>query len=315
MKNNKLRTRKPGLAMLGHLAALLAVAMWGYSFVSSKVLLDNGLGPVQVYVLRFVIAYAVVLCISHKRLFSASWTDEFLLMLCGMTSGSLYFIAENTALQYTLATNVSLLTSMSPLITAIFLAILYKQEKLGIGTWFGSFLAVLGVACVVFNSSTNFEIRPLGDILSLAAAVSWTVYSLILRKISAGYDVWFISRKTFAYGLLTSLPFLAFENWPSDFGQILCRGDVIGNLLFLGLGASTIAYVMWAVSIRNIGALKSNNYMYFQSIVTLVVSYFVLGEPITAIGIAGIALIVGGLWVGDNINRIIENRRNKVNRG
>ncbi len=312
MKSNTVHIQKPGTAMLGHLAALLAVAMWGYSFVSSKVLLDNGLGPVQIYVLRFIIAYAVVTCFCHKRLFAASVTDEFLLMLCGLTSGSLYFIAENTALQYTLATNVSLLTSMSPLLTAILLGLLYKHEKLGAGTWIGSALAILGVCCVVFNSSTNFEVRPFGDFLSLAAALSWAVYSLILRKISAGYDVWFITRKTFFYGLITSMPFLILEQWPEDFGSIIVRGNVIGNLLFLGLGASTIAYLMWAVCVRNIGALKANNYMYFQSIVTLVVSYFVLGEAITLIGVIGIVLIVGGLWAGDNINTLLARRRDKA---
>ena len=114
-------------------------------------MLINELGPVQIYVLRFLLAYFVVLCICHKRLFASTLTDELLMMLCGLTSGSLYFIAENTALQYTLATNVSLLTSMSPLITAIVLGLFYKNETLGIGTWIGSVLAVMGVVCVVFK--------------------------------------------------------------------------------------------------------------------------------------------------------------------
>ncbi len=301
--------RKPGNALLGHFAAILAVAMWGYSFVASKVLLENGIGPVQIYVLRFVLAYIIVVCINHRRLWAASLGDEIMLALCGLTSGSLYFIAENTALQYTLATNVSLLTSMSPLLTAILLAVLYKNEKLGIGTWIGSVLAVLGVACVVFNSSTEIQVNPLGDFLSLAAAMSWAVYSLILRRLSAGYDVWFITRKTFFYGLLTSMPFLLFEPAVDDFWSVMLRGDVIGNLLFLGLGASTVAYLMWAQSVRSIGALKANNYMYFQSIFTLIVSYLVLKEPITVVGVLGIVLIVGGLWAGDNINMLLERRR------
>lgn len=309
--SSKISTRRSGASLWGHMAALFSVAMWGYSFVSSKVLLESGLGPVQIYVLRFILAYAVVACFAHKRLWANSITDELMLGLCGLTSGSLYFIAENTALQYTLATNVSLLTSMSPLLTAILLAALYKNEKLGIGTWVGSGLAILGVGCVVFNSSSDFQVRPLGDFLSLAAALSWAVYSLILRRISAGYDVWFITRKTFFYGLITSLPFLFFEKWPSDFGAVITSGRVVGNLLFLGLGASTFAYLMWALSVRSIGALKANNYMYFQSIITLVVSYFVLGEAITFIGVLGIVLIVGGLWVGDNINRLLDRLRSR----
>lgn len=305
--------RTAGGKFLGHLAALITISMWGYSFVSSRVLLDNGLGPVHIYILRFVLAYVLVLFISHKRLFASNWRDEFLFLLCGLLAGSLYFIAENTALEYTLTTNVSLLTSMSPLITALLVSLVYKNEKLGAGTWVGSALAIGGVACVVFNSSTSLEVRPLGDFLSLAAAFSWAVYSLILRRLDANYDVWFISRKTFFYGLLTSLPFMLFETDSASIIDVIGRPAVYGNLLFLGVGASTIAYVLWAQSVKSLGAITANNYMYLQSVITLIVSALVLGERITVMGVTGIVLIVGGLWVGDNINKILAERRARRN--
>lgn len=294
-----------GGTLLGHIAALITVGMWGYSFVSSKVLLENGIGPVHIYVYRFVLAYILVACISHKRLWASNLREEGMFMLCGLCAGSLYFIAENTALEYTLATNVSLLTSLSPLITAMLVGLVYKTEKLGIGTWVGSFIAILGVGCVVFNSSTSLEVRPLGDFLALASAVSWSFYSLILRSLNAHYDVWFISRKTFFYGLITSIPFLLFDSNSTSLCEALVRPEVYGNLLFLGVGASTVAYVLWALTVKRVGALKANNYMYLQSIFTLVVSAIVLGEHVSFMGYTGIALILGGLWIGDNINRIL----------
>lgn len=298
-----------GGSLLGHLAAVLTVAMWGYSFVSSKVLLDNGLGPVHVYFYRFVIAYLMLLFISHKRLWSSNWRDEGLFLVCALTSGSLYFIAENTALQYTLTTNVSLLTSLSPLITALLVGLVYKTEKLGIGTWIGSAVAVVGVACVVFNSSTSVEVRPFGDFLALAAAFSWAFYSMLLRRLNAHYDIWFITRKTFFYGILTSVPFLIFEPESQSVASIISRPEVYGNLLFLGLGASTIAFVLWAYTVKSVGALKANNYMYLQPIVTLIVSAIVLGEHVSIIGYLGIFLILAGLWAGDNINKLLAKRR------
>lgn len=288
--------------LLGHIAALFVVTMWGYSFVSSRVLLDNGLGAVQIYVLRFILAYIIMIFLSHSRLLSRNMRDEMLFFLCGLLAGSVYFIAENTALEYTLTTNVSLLTSLSPLITAILVSIIYKNEKLGKGTWIGSLIAVVGVACVVFNSSMNLEVRPLGDLLSIAAAFSWAVYSILLRQLNANYDVWFISRKTFFYGLVTAIPFLLFENHDCDLADTLVRPAVWGNLLFLGVGASTIAYVLWAYSVKVLGAVQANNYMYFQSIVTLIVSAVLLGEAITIVGTTGILLILGGLWLGDKLN-------------
>lgn len=304
------KIRHPHTRLLGHFAAILAVLTWGYSFVSSKVLLEHGLGPVKIYLLRFALAYVLILLFSHKRLFSYNWRDEFLLALCGFTAGSLYFIAENTALQYTLPTNVSLLTSLSPLLTAFLVAALYKSVKVGAGTWVGSVMAVIGTVCVVFNSATEIQVYPVGDILSLGAAMSWAVYSLILKKIDAGYDVWFISRKTFFYGLLTALPFLPFDT-PSSLPLLTILSDrsVLGNLLFLGLGASTMAYLLWAYSVRSIGAVSANNYMYFQSVVTLVVAAIVLGDKITLMGIIGTVLILGGLVCGDKLNEYLEARK------
>lgn len=297
--------RMLGGTLLGHMAALVTVSMWGYSFVSSKVLLENGLGPVQIYVCRFVLAYILVAFISHRKLWASNWREEGMFALCGLLAGSLYFIAENTALEYTLTTNVSLLTSLSPLLTAMLVGLVYKTERLGAGTWVGSAIAILGVACVVFNSSSSLEVRPFGDFLSIAAAFSWAFYSLILRRLNANYDVWFITRKTFFYGILTAIPFLIFERDTVNPLEIMGRPEVYGNLLFLGVGASTVAYVLWALSVKQLGAVKANNYMYFQSIVTLVVSAIVLGEHVNLIGYIGIALIIGGLWAGDNINKIL----------
>ena len=305
MPSLKNRSKMLGGTIMGHLAGVITVSMWGYSFVSSKVLLENGLGPVQIYVLRFLLAYVIVLGLNHKKIFSHSLRDELLFAVCGLCAGSLYFIAENTALEYTLTTNVSLLTSMSPLITALLVALVYRTEKLGIGTWVGSAIAIMGVGCVVFNSSSSREVRPLGDFLSLAAAFSWSVYSLVLRRLNAGYDVWFITRKTFFYGLVTAVPFLLFETDTVNILEVISRPQVDGNLLFLGLGASTAAYVLWALTVRQVGAVKANNYMYLQSIITLLVSAVVLGEKITLLGCVGILLILGGLWLGENINKYL----------
>ena len=189
------------------------------------------------------------------------------------------------------------------------MGLVYKTEKLGIGTWFGSAVAVVGVACVVFNSSTSVEVRPFGDFLALAAAFSWAFYSMLLRRLNAHYDIWFITRKTFFYGILTSVPFLIFEPESQSVASIISRPEVYGNLLFLGLGASTIAFVLWAYTVKSVGALKANNYMYLQPIVTLIVSAIVLGEHVSIIGYLGIFLILAGLWAGDNINKLLAKRR------
>lgn len=287
-----------------HIGALLTVTAWGVSFISTKVLQSPGiqLTPTEVYILRFILAYLLVLAICHKRLWSNSLRDELLFATCGLCGGSIYFIAENTAIEYTLVSNVSLITSVSPLLTAMLVGVIYKDERPSKGIILGSAIAFLGVGCVIFNSSFNVNIRPLGDMLALSAALGWAIYSIILRKLNALYSVWFISRKTFFYGILTAIPFLFIQPGTFHIG-VLARPEVWSNLLFLGIVCSMVAYIIWAQAVKRLGAVKASNYMYFVPIVTLVASQLLLDEKITWVGYLGCALILGGVWLGDLMSR------------
>lgn len=298
--SENLRGESPKLVY--HLAALLIVLAWGVSFVSTKVLLDNGLRPAEIYIYRFLLAYLLVLCVSHKRLFSNSLRDELLFATCGLCGGSIYFIAENTALEYTLVSNVSLITAISPLLTTFLIGMIYKSERPSKGIYIGSIVALLGVACVIFNSSFVVKMNPIGDLLSFAAALSWAVYSLVLRKLNALYSIMFISRKTFFYGVLTALPYMLTEPEITS-PTVLLQASVWPHMLFLGVFASMIAYVIWAQSVKHLGAITASNYIYLQPIVTLIASVIILSETITIVGYLGCALILGGLWLGDYLTR------------
>lgn len=289
--------------IIGHLGALVCVTMWGVSFVSTKVLLNLGMQPVEIYIYRFILAYLLILLIKRGRWWCNSWRDEGLMLMCGLLAGSIYFLLENFALRYTLVTNVSLLTSTSPLITALLVGLMYKSERPGSGMLLGSGVAFLGVGCVIFNSSFSIEINPLGDLLALASAFSWALYSLILKQLNVNYDVWFITRKTFFYGVLTAIPFLWVEPPHYSLGEFFSTPSAIINIVFLGIGASLIAFVLWAATVKRVGAVKANNYIYLQPVITLVVSVVALGECVSIVGYAGCALILIGLWLGDWLTR------------
>ena len=289
-------------ALWYHLGALLTVTAWGVSFVSTKVLLEHRINPTEVYVVRTLLAYLLVLCVCHKRIFSNSLRDELLFVSCGLCAGSLYFIAENTALEYTLVSNVSLIVTLSPLITTLLVGAIYKNERPGKGVLMGSLIAFLGVGCVIFNSSFVLDVKPLGDLLSLSAAVCWSVYSLVLRKLSAFYTVMFISRKTFFYGMVTAIPFLIAipEHTPLD---VYLQFDVWSNFLFLGVFCSMIAFIIWAFTVKGLGAIKANNYLYVQPIITLIASALLLSEKVSIVGYVGCSLILLGVWISDRMSR------------
>lgn len=288
---------------LFHLAAIAVIAVWGTSFVSTKVLLDAGLHAVEIYIYRFLVAYVIVLAVCHKKLWSNSLVDELLFAVCGLCGGSIYFIAENTALNYTLTSNVSLLTTLSPLITTLLIGVIYKNERPGIWTYVGSLIAIAGVACIIFKSGFHLEVMPLGDLLALSAAFSWAIYSIVLRKVNANYTALFITRKTFFYGLLTALPFMAFEPEIAPLSALL-EPVVLFNLLFLSLTASLLAYVVWSVTVKKLGPIKASNYLYFQPVMTMIVSAIILpDDPLTLMGCVGCVLIIGGVWFGDYMSR------------
>lgn len=282
---------------------MFVIAVWGTSFVSTKVLLDAGLHAVEIYIYRFFVAYLIVLAVCHKRLWSNSLVDELLFAVCGLCGGSIYFIAENTALNYTLTSNVSLITTLSPLLTTLLIGAIYKNERPGAWIYVGSVVAIVGVACIIFKSGFHLEVMPLGDLLALSAAFSWAIYSIVLRKVNANYSALFITRKTFFYGLLTALPFMAFE---PEIAPLSALGEpiVLLNLLFLSLTASLLAYVIWSQTVKRLGAIKASNYLYFQPVVTMIVSAIMLpDDPLTLVGCLGCVLIIGGVWFGDFMTR------------
>lgn len=290
-------------SLLFHIAAIAVIAVWGTSFVSTKVLLDAGLHAVEIYVYRFAVAYLIVLAVCHKKLWSNSLTDELLFAVCGLCGGSIYFIAENTALNYTLTSNVSLLTTLAPLITTLLIGAIYKNERPGVWTYVGSVVALAGVACIVFKTGFKMEVMPLGDLLAISASFSWAIYSIVLRKVNANYTALFITRKTFFYGILTALPFMAFEPEIAPLSA-LGRPVVLFNLLFLSLTASVLAYVIWSVTVKKLGAIKASNYLYFQPVMTMIVSAVILpDDPLTLMGCIGCVLIIGGVWFGDYMSR------------
>ena len=278
-----------------YFVALFVVLIWGTTFVSSKVLLNSGLLPADIFFVRFVMAYCCMLCISHKRLFANSVADELTLVGLGLMGGSVYFLVENMALLHSTASNVSILVSTTPLVTAMLLAIFYKSERLSMRQIFGSILAFVGVVLVVLNGQFILHLNPLGDALALGASFTWGFYSLFMRRIMGRYSADFITRKVFFYGLVTILPYFAFVN-PLNI-DLLTSGNMTiwSNLIFLGIIASTGGYLLWNWVMRKLGAVKSTNFIYLQSLVAMVAGHVILGERITIMAIAGAVILIIGM--------------------
>lgn len=278
-----------------HLAALFTVAVWGATFVSTKVLIAAGLSPAEIFVLRFALAYAGIWFIAPRRLWAATARDELTLAAAGLTGGSLYFLTENVALEYAPASDVSLIVCTAPVWTALLLSALYRSEWMSGRQAAGAATAFAGMVLVVLNGHFVLQLSPAGDLLALAAALLWMVYSLIIKRIGDRYPTLFITRKIFFYGLLTILPAFASEPFSVQ-AETLALPAVWGNLLFLGLVASLLCYVLWNAAMKRLGAVRTTNYIYLNPLVTMLTAALCIGERITPAALAGAALILGGMW-------------------
>lgn len=275
--------------------ALATITVWGVTFVSTKILISYGLSPVVIFIIRFVIAYLCTLVFSHERLWASDLTDEVLMIAAGVTGGSLYFIAENSALSITFASNVSLIICCAPIFTMILGKVIFKDSIKPLA-WIGSLLAFIGVGIVVLNGSKQFGINPIGDLLTALAALSWAAYCLILKRLNSTYNNLFITRKVFAYGVITAI--LYYVLFPSE-NHILNTdiGSIIANLLFLSVGASFLCYLMWNAAVKHLGPESTSNYIYLVPLITIIASACILNEPFTITMAIGTALIIGGVML------------------
>ena len=285
-----------------HLVAFLTVAIWGSTFVFTKMLLQNGLSPAQIFTLRFIIAYVLLLGFSltqKHRWFCDAWRDELLMVVLGITGGSLYFLAENAAMLFTTATNTSLIVCACPLFAMLLFAIVYRHsEQISQLQAIGSVIACLGMAVVVLNGHFVLHLSPLGDLLAFAACLCWAVYSLLMKPATERYSSLFITRKVFFYGLITILPYyIIMPGFPAM--DVLLRPQVLWNILFLGLIASMLCYVLWNWVISKLGAVTATNWVYFNPITTILFAWWLLHEQITVWFLLGTVLILVGMYLAD----------------
>lgn len=279
-----------------HIVALVTALVWSTTFVSTKTLLLHGLTPMSIFIYRFAMAYLGLLAVCHSRWYAGNVRDEALLLLGGISGGSLYFLTENTALEYTYATNVSILISTTPLMTILLAAAIWhrrlKKSMLG-----GSLLALGGVVLVVLNGQGQIDISPVGDLLTLGASLCWAVYSIVMKVLGTrGLPTLFITRKIFFYGLVTMLVYYPFSGTPLDF-SLLTATPVWGNLLFLGIVASLICYAVWNRVLEVLGADKATNYIYLSPLGAMTTAVLILGEPVSAMAICGALLTVAGVVI------------------
>lgn len=282
----------------GHLCALMTMLIWGTTFISTKILLRE-FSAIQILLIRFVIGFLILFIIYPKRLKVTSLKHELTLIGAGLCGICLYYLLENIALIYTSASNVGVIISIAPFFTALLSHLFFKSEtKLTLQFFIGFFLALTGILLININDLT-LSLHPLGDLLAVLAAFVWAVYSLLTRKINSyGYHIILTTRRTFLYGILFMLPFMISQSdfHFAEFYQL----TYLGNLIYLGAGASALCFVTWNFAVKVLGTIKSSVYIYAVPVITVLTSALILKEQLTLATCIGTILTLSGLLLSEN---------------
>lgn len=282
----------------GHLFAFITIFIWGTTFISTKLLLED-FSPIEILFFRFIIGYVILLLVYPRRLRIKEKKQELYFAGAGLCGITLYYLLENIALTYTFASNVGVIISVAPFFTAICAHLFLDGEKLKVQFFIGFAVALIGIFLISFNGSNNLRLNPLGDILAVLAAVVWAAYSILTKKISSfHYNAIQSTRRIFFYGLLFMVPALFIFGFNPNMNQMVQPTNLF-NIIFLGLGASALCFVTWNLAVKILGAVKTSVYIYMVPVITVATSVIVLGERITEITILGILLTFVGLFISE----------------
>lgn len=306
--------------MLGALLGLFAIVVWGVTVVNTRALLVD-FSSLEIMVIRFVLAWFVLWVMSPREfkfvtLFGGRRTvlTYRIYAWMGLCGVALYQFTENCAIHYTNASNVAILMSLSPIVTAVMAKVFLKDSNLGIWMWVGSIMAIAGGILVGADNIRDLHLDPRGDFMVLVTIVCWGVYSLLMDRTNhVRVSALVVVRKAFFWSLVAILPVAVWGTTGS--GQAALDGSFainldpavnrarfgnfwnLFNLVFLGVFASALAFSAWNLASKRLGMVKANVGLYLMPVVGVVAAALFLGERITLPVILGGLLILAGVAV------------------
>lgn len=278
--------RKKFMALL---AILFAVVLWGYSFVSTKIVLRE-LPPISIAFFRQIIAsIALIIFLYIKKLFvRMPLKDVFLLSASSFFGIVLYFVFENTGLKYTSASNGSIIVAAVPIFTLVTEYLFYKL-KITRRLVICLVLSVAGVFMVIFEEGFDFSSGSTkGNVLMIGAMVAWVIYTIICKSLTEKYKGIVITAYQMIAGSILFIPFILRETgqWQS------LSGYALANLLYLALLCSALAYYLYNFAVRGLGATVTSMFLNLIPVVSIIGGVLVLHETISLLQIGGMIIIM-----------------------
>ncbi len=296
----------PTSKTIPYLEALFAVVVWGASFIATKVALQD-IPPLAVVWLRFSMGVIILgVTVAARRQFALPRKNEWAYFaLLGFLGITFHQWLQSNGLQTSEAGTTAWIVATTPVFMAL-LAWAVLKETLTWSKTLGIFLAFAGVLLVVskgdLSSISIGRFGAPGDKLILVSAVNWAVFSVLSRRGLKTYPAGLMMFYVMALGwVFTTVLFFATENI-TTISALTFNGWL--GIAFLGIFCSGLAYIAWYDALQALSAAQTGVFLYIEPLVAVIVAFFVLGEPITWVSLAGGGIILFGVWL---VNR--EERR------
>ena len=282
-----------------YLEATFAVAVWGASFIATKVVLRD-ISPVTIVWTRFAMGVVILgVAVAARKQFALLNRNEWLYFsLLGFLGITFHQWLQSNALQTSEASTTAWIVATTPVFMAL-LGWIALKETLGWVKIVGILLAFIGVLVIVYDGDLSaISLRSFGkpgDILILISAINWTVFSVLSRSGLKKHPATFMMFYVMVLGwLFTSILFFATQN-VSDIQNLTVSGWL--GLAFLGIFCSGLAYIAWYDALQTLGTAETGVFLYIEPLVTVIVAFFVLSEDITLASLIGGGVIILGVWL------------------
>ena len=284
----------------GLFSGLGAAAIWGGMYVVSKVVLEV-IPPFSLLALRLIMgamALGIVIYFRNKKAGTGLGVTKELFwasFLVGFVGYGISLGFQFVGTKLSTASNGSLVTSATPAFVLLFAPFLLG-EKSTPRRIIALVISTLGVLAVI--DPRNAELSPSlfwGNMSLLAAALTWALYSVLVRKVSKSMDLLTSSTIMLLGGLPSSIALGIWEMNTQGIGEI--TWGIIGGLLFLGIISTAIAMFLWNYAFAELPAAVASLTFFAQPIVGTLLGWFFLAEKITPLFLAGGALISVGILI------------------
>ncbi|MDD3126354.1 MAG: DMT family transporter [Candidatus Izemoplasmatales bacterium] len=286
---------------VGLVSIILSVVFWGISFISTAQIL-HVVDPVILGFFRYILAVIFVGIVVLVRRVNLRITkaDLIIFFLAGLLGIFLYSVLENTALTIIPSSSAAIITAITPMMV-VFGNFLVFREKITVREVFLIILSIIGVVLVMYADliiATGWN-ELIGYLLMLASIVSWTVYSLLTKKIGQKYSGIKITAIQSFMALLIFIPTLFFFPLP-DFSTFVVNDWA--NLLFLGVVCSGLCYFLYIHSVNVLGVTLPNLFLNFIPIITILTNLIVFKVAVNWLQIVGAVIITISMSVMTIIN-------------